>query len=273
MAPQATHVRLGIALSMLIAGSASSTFLYGGEVLFRADFNSPERDSFTIELLQDANVFFAPAAGPDGSGAVEVEYEGYERGSRRVNLMVPLKERVREATLSYDVRFCDDFRFVRGGKLHGLGPVEPVTGGNPVEPHRWSARVLFWSDATLGAYVYAQDMGKKYGLVFVAPDFSINTSDYYALSLFIKLNDIGRANGEVAIYVNGKRIISEQGLVYRTSPDDRALISSLMFSTFHGGHTPDWAPKTDDGQYATECAHFDNMTVHEGLHIRSAGRP
>lgn len=45
--------------------------------------------------------------------------------------MVPLPLATREtaATLVFDVRFDHDFQWMLEGKLHGLGPAKPVTGG------------------------------------------------------------------------------------------------------------------------------------------------
>jgi hypothetical protein len=39
--------------------------------------------------------------------------------------------------------FDQDWQWVLGGKLHGLGPEQPITGGNERLPTGWSARVTF----------------------------------------------------------------------------------------------------------------------------------
>lgn len=44
-------------------------------------------------------------------------------------------------------------------------------------------------------------------------------------------------------------------------------IQRLLFSTFHGGSSPDWAPRHSDGRYKTDCAYFDNIEL-----IPSPGR-
>ena len=43
-----------------------------------------------------------------------------------------------------------------------------------------------------------------------------------------------------------------------------------MFSTFHGGHSPSWAPKDGNGDYITVRAWFDNIAVYPGKHVRTA---
>ena len=43
------------------------------------------------------------------------------------------------------------------------------------------------------------------------------------------------------------------------------LIQRFLISTFHGGSSKSWAPKNEDGSYATVYARFDNFMVYEGL--------
>ncbi|MCB8889547.1 polysaccharide lyase [Vreelandella malpeensis] len=60
--------------------------------------------------------------------------------------------------LAFWVRFCEEFDFARGGKLHGLGHASPVTGGNEITAKGWSARLMFRRDGGVKTYVYHQDM-------------------------------------------------------------------------------------------------------------------
>jgi N-sulfoglucosamine sulfohydrolase len=98
---------------------------------------SPER------LLQHDKLTLAPGEGVNGGTGLRAEYEGYERGSKRIVTHEFLPEPGREFTLNYDVRFDEDFQFVKGGKLLGLGPKRHITGGRPIVPGGWSARVTF----------------------------------------------------------------------------------------------------------------------------------
>gem|GEM_PF-6615404 len=68
--------------------------------------------------------------------------------------------------------------------------------------------------------------------------------------------------------VDGKRIISSKTITDRGVDGAKTLISHFLFSTFHGGHDPSWAPKTKKGKgkgYATVFAYYDNIKVIEGV--------
>ena len=45
---------------------------------------------------------------------------------------------------------------------------------------------------------------------------------------------------------------------------DDTLIQQSLFSTFHGGNKPRWAPKDENGKYRKVYALFDNFLVVEG---------
>ncbi len=72
------------------------------------------------------------------------------------------------------------------------------------------------------------------------------------------------------MYVDGELIERHEGLRFRGSGVEESLINKFMFSTFHGGHEPNWAPRNADGSYKTVYATFDNIAVYEGEHVRLA---
>lgn len=232
---------------------------------FREDFESP-RHAFRHELA-----VVEPGAGPDGSAALRVAYEGYERGSRRVVRRVPLGVRGTEFTLSYDVRFAEDFQFVRGGKLHGLGPDRPVTGGNPRRPDGWSARVNFGPEGAIRTYIYEQDGESQWGVGRGGGDFRFEPGRWHAVSMHLRLNDPPEeANGSVRIFVDGALVVDHDGLRIRGTDAPAALCSALLFSTFHGGSSPVWAPVDEEGAYTVVHAWFDNFEVRPGAAVRAA---
>jgi hypothetical protein len=72
------------------------------------------------------------------------------------------------------------------------------------------------------------------------------------------------------LYVDGDLVDSHAGLRFRGEDSDASLINKFMFSSFHGGHMPDWAPRDADGNYTTVYAVFDNISVYKGKRIRPA---
>jgi N-sulfoglucosamine sulfohydrolase len=127
------------------------------------DFEDVLPGSPTERLLQHDKLTLAPGEGVNGGTGLRAEYEGYERGSKRIVTHEFLPEPGREFTLNYDVRFDEDFQFVKGGKLLGLGPKRHITGGRPIVPGGWSARVTFKEGGAARLYTYHQDQPGQYG--------------------------------------------------------------------------------------------------------------
>jgi hypothetical protein len=177
-----------------------------------------------------------------------------------------------EYSLNYDVRFDKEFQFVKGGKLLGLGPVNHITGGRPIVPDGWSARVTFKEGGAVRLYTYHQDMQGQYGdRGHVQLPFTFEKERFYSVSLHVRVNDSPQsANGFSRLYVDGEMLERHEGLRLRGSGGEESLINKFMFSSFHGGHEPDWAPRNADGSYKTVYATFDNIAVYEGEHVRLA---
>lgn len=208
--------------------------------------------------------------GVHGGRALKVTYEGGERGSERVTARYPFGERGLEYTLMYDVKFDKDFQFVKGGKLHGLGPDSPITGGKAMRPDGWSARVTFKEEGKVKSYLYCQNKDGQYGESVYSPDFQFETGKYYAVSLHIKLNKkSSESDGFAHIHINGNRIIEHDGVRFRGEEGEKTLISNFLFSTFHGGHEPQWAPRDTEGNFTDVHAYFDNVAVYRGKAVRN----
>jgi hypothetical protein len=91
-------------------------------------------------------------------------------------------------------------------------------------------------------------------------------------STAIKASYVGFEQGNERIVVNHN--LPERGLEYsfniqfRGVAGDSTLISKLLFSTFHGGNTENYAPKDEEGNFTTVYAYFDNFAVYRGEYIR-----
>ncbi|HEY4541012.1 MAG TPA: hypothetical protein VIG66_01400 [Noviherbaspirillum sp.] len=233
-------------------------------------FDGITMTGFAKALLGDKDVLLANAKGVNGSNAIKVLYRGNDEGSERVIVNYTLP-RALQYTLSFDVNFCSGFDFGKGGKMHGLGPANPVAGGNAVSAPRWSARSMFRREGGLQSYIYSQNMAGQYGDVVIAKDFTFHPGRYYAVTFQVVLNQPASAsNGSMRIFVDGAPVIYHDNIRFRATDSLDSQISTLMFNTFHGGHSPDWAPRNADGSYAVDCAYFDNFAASPSLEVRAA---
>lgn len=217
------------------------------------------KTAFGKELLDNPLVNLT-SDGRNGKGVV-VDYVGYDRGSKRVLINTPV-ESVTGGSLSFDVKFHDNFQWVKGGKLHGLGPTRPLTGGNPMRPDGWSARFSFKSQGKLAVYVYHQDLKGTYGQAFAVPNFNFQKSRWYNLDLRVWVNSGPQlADGVIEVWIDGVRRLLRSDIRFREEITEDSQINRFLFSTFHGGHAPIWAPVDNDGNYVTVNATVDNFRV------------
>ncbi|OUW17800.1 MAG: hypothetical protein CBD18_03905 [Opitutales bacterium TMED158] len=238
--------------------------------ILEENFEPANRTHISETLEGDRLMKVVPNEGVEGSHALRATYEGYERGSHRLTDRFELGERGLEYTLNYDVKFDENFQFVKGGKLHGLGPDQPITGGKAMRPDGWSARVTFKEEGTVRSYLYCQNKDGKYGTSISNPTFHFEKGRYYAISLHVKLNeDANAATGFARIYIDGRPVIRHERIRFRGEVGEETLISKFLFSTFHGGHEPHWAPRDERGDYADVHAYFDNIAVYRGRRVRS----
>ena len=188
-------------LAVLSAASVCVQPALADRPLLDENFDRP--GGFAELLLADPHVQLIRKGGPDGSKAIRVSYVGSKEGSERVVVGYPLKRAVMEATLAFDVRFGEDFQWVKGGKLHGLGPENPVTGGNAREPDRWSARIMFAGDGRSHSYLYEQSRDKKFGVGDMSKAPVFKKGVWQKVRIRVKLNTPGKADGPASGYTRG----------------------------------------------------------------------
>jgi hypothetical protein len=253
-----------------VAISAFLHFVAAGEsdcdgILFSEDFDASIQSGFLEQALKHEAISLAENAGPDGSNAIRVAYVGFERGSKRVVSKYPLTTPVKQATLSYDVCFEQDFRFVLSGKLHGLGPRVPVTGGRPRSPEKWSARVNFKKDGHCATYLYDQTLDKTYGIGETSANPVFKKGEWHRVALELTLNDPGKSNGSARILIDGRQAVLSEGICFRGIGGQDTDIQLFLFSTFHGGSSPKYTPVDEEGKPTTVHALFDNFRVIKGI--------
>ncbi|KAG9121294.1 hypothetical protein FRC07_002789 [Ceratobasidium sp. 392] len=175
-------------------------------------------------------------------------------------------------TFSYSVLFEKGFQFVKGGKLPGLyGGTndEEATGcsGGRGRATCWSLRYM-WRTAGAGElYAYlptdantvnkaaaCHEGGKKntscdldYGWSLGRGTWKWNPGSWQTIAQKITLNDIGKANGSVETYLDGRKVHTVDGIMIRTRKN--AMPRGAMIQSFFGGHDPSWAPSQDQNAY------------------------
>jgi hypothetical protein len=162
--------------------------------------------------------------------------------------------------LEYRVRFSSDFDWRRGGKLPGLAGGSVPVGGN-FDPDGFSSRYMWREDGRLVVYLYwagqasaARERGRQYG-VDLDCGITLERGRDYRLRQRITLNTPGEADGQLQVWVDGRPVLERGDLLFRDQPGKTWQIDRFLFSTFHGGNDPTWAPKHD-------CrAEFDDIVV------------
>jgi len=197
---------------------------------------------------------------------IEALYDPYERGSQRITGLTPLPPAL-EYTLNFDVLFPTGFDFVKGGKLHGLGPGTHVSGCGPMTDTGWSARVMWRAKGILAIYLYHQDKSDNCGHYFYSTK-KVTPGQWESISLHMRVNSAATAkDGFVKLYLNGEMIAQALNIRFVDDPKwafphGEGKIANFMFNTFHGGSDVSWAPQTP------QKAYFDNIAVYPGEQVR-----
>ncbi len=145
------------------------------------------------------------------------------------------------ACLKYHVRFEPGFDFVRGGKLPGLYGGDAPSGGDEVTgKNGFSMRFMWREDGQGELYEYVvDDEGASIGRGW----WTFPTGRWVSLEQEIVLNAPGKADGLARVWVDGKPVLEQRNIEYRTSED--VAIDGLMFSSFFGGTGQSWRSPRD----------------------------
>ncbi|KAG0276458.1 hypothetical protein BGZ95_007505 [Linnemannia exigua] len=162
--------------------------------------------------------------------------------------------------ISYDVAFPGGFDWVLGGKLPGIygGQAHSCSGGNQSTGDNCLTMRLMWRQDGGGevyAYIPVEDnsdfcknpnvqcndqFGKSIGrgLLYFPP------GAWTRVDMVMQLNEpAGYNNGILDVYINGLKAISMNTIPYRKT--GMVGFQGLMFSTFFGGNTPQYATPVD----------------------------
>jgi len=99
--------------------------------------------------------------------------------------------------------------------------------------------------------------------------FKVTPGQRATLSQRVRLNDVGQANGELEVFMNGQSVINVKGLVLRDSAAGR--IRGIQMQTFFGGTLS--FPKKKLCSWGLPLASFQvthRSTRHHGLRTRTS---
>jgi hypothetical protein len=143
------------------------------------------------------------------------------------------------ADLRYDVRFPVGFDFVKGGKLPGLFGGRVNNGRHiPDGTNGLSTRYMWRAGGDGEVYAYLPT-SKEHGTSLGRGNWRFTPGTWHRIEQRVELNHPGRADGRVQVWFDGRQVLDEHGLEFRTVAD--LQIDGLFFSTFFGGSDPSWA--------------------------------
>ena len=176
-----------------------------------------------------------------------------------------------EAVLEYSLFFDRAFDACKGGKLPGLFMSLPGasnfkggSGGNKNDTTA-SCRLMWRKNLDAEAYVYRPPtqapqyaripsaiFNQKYGDSLWRGKLKFRRGQWNSVRIHVRLNSVGKQDGLVEVQINDTKM-SYNSMVWRTDP--RVMLSCMLFDTFFGGNSPDYATPCD------ACTRFRDVRV------------
>lgn len=159
------------------------------------------------------------------------------------------REEPEELYFRYYVQFANNWNPRDGGKLPGLTGTYNKAGWGGRKPNGfngWSSRGLYLKTLSqhpllsnkvpVGNYVYHVNQTSEYGDHIIWKEGYkgyLEKNKWYCLEQYVKLNDIGKKNGQLKAWVDGKIALNIDNLEYRKSNDLK--IEKVWLNVYHGG--------------------------------------
>jgi hypothetical protein len=196
------------------------------------------------------------AVARSGKQSLRAFYPAGKVGPENSGISAPFSLRPsKEYYLSQWVRFSSDFSWGTtqyGGKIGmGLAAGKSCSGGQVCDGYNgFESRMIWRTGGRASLYYYHMGHAGTYGDY---ADFKDNGKDvYYQTGQWInlvqrvKINTVsnGQANpdGEIEVWVNGKRVAEVTGLQFVRNAD---LVDRAYLDSFFGGATEEFAPRND----------------------------
>ncbi|KIY73850.1 polysaccharide lyase family 14 protein [Cylindrobasidium torrendii FP15055 ss-10] len=231
-------------------------------------------------IKQNPGITFGQS--PDGESALVATYP---QGSYTLNhgnggfsfYLIPGADIVdlsnaREVTFTYSVFFEEGFDWNLGGKLPGLFGGDAVDSAASCSGGRqdgrsncFSVRLMFRSGGAGELYVYlppgqSQDYcgqpgnvcNAAYGDSLGRGAFSFTAGSWNTVTMRVRTNTVGQQDGEVELWVDGRSVLEQKGLVMITADNQKTL--GMMMQTFFGGGSAKYASPKDQKAYFSGIA-------------------
>lgn len=189
----------------------------------------------------------------------------------------------KEVVMSYRMMLENGWMWAKGGKLPGVfgGDGEKAyrcTGGNQESRCTcFNVRLMWREDGEGELYTYLPPVPSNDKALSAVPPRSIKNTDYgysvgrgafslkdavnrwMSVAIRIRLNQPGKQDGQMELWIDGRSVISVDELVIRGNgkqdedqvDGDRARLQGMHFQTFFGGHKEEWAsPRTQHAWFA-----------------------
>ncbi|GAA5966249.1 hypothetical protein JCM8115_006425 [Rhodotorula mucilaginosa] len=215
-------------------------------------------------------------SGSDSGGVGGLQLAVYGEGQNR-------------AILSYEVGFNKGFDFVKGGKLPGLygGDTNAHCTGGQNSETCFSLRLMWRQDGQGEVYAYiptypkfcSESAGSKsvychsdgFGISIHRGAFAFKAGSWTQVTQVVILNsEPDLANGYLALYAGEKLAIELTDVVFRVNTTVTA--TAMMFSTFFGGSSADYAATADCWSYFRNFQFFsgDEASSDQGAAVKAS---
>ena len=277
---------LGLAVLTAVSQQASAQILYQNnfdqyttERVYTDDDLDNDWDTpvFNDGVTEGRVSIVGPAKAFGGAGsALEVFYPAGKDGTKGTGAQWQLDfdRSYEEAWLRYRFKFRSGFDFVRGGKLPGFAGGTAPTGSRDADGTNGFAARLMWRTDFRGvsgvpeqtvtdgiSYAKYTDSGfdgtgededREYWHDADGTRTMMQSGVWYEVIQRVKMNDPGVRNGVLQIWLDGRLVLDQQDILWRTA--NTFAIDQVYFSTFFGGNE-DWRTSKD------EVVYFDDFLI------------
>jgi hypothetical protein len=155
-----------------------------------------------------------------------------------------------DVTLTYSIRFPNEFNWVKGGKLPGLYGGTGNTGSDKPDGTDGFTTRYMWRENGKGILYPFLPTSDDFGTTIKLGDplFAAD-NHWHTMKQRVVLNTVGNNDGQITVWYDDEQISQTADLTFRTV--DNLQLNGVLFQTFFGGSQKNWAtPVTTYGDFA-----------------------